>query len=108
MSTPDYRDERLASLRAAAADRPAHARYLERLIASRGEDLADTYPPGVSRTAGEALEWDVWRAEDNTGGFGRYATYRARARRTAALAADTRRRTALQRMLPKGQEAGRG
>lgn len=63
--------QRLASLIERAADRPAHTKYIEALMAADYEDLMEVEAPsGVSRRVADAILDDVFwiRQPETTGG----------------------------------------
>ena len=97
--SPAVRDELLATLRAAAADRPAHLKFLEALVSwhqagQPGGPEAEPNPedyPGVAWSLGVDLAGDVDLAHwvhPGSGGL-RYLARRAKGRKAAAERART-------------------
>lgn len=97
--TVDYKAERLARLRARAADRPAHMRYVEEVIRMTEDGTVETDWPseasrkGVSQKYQAAIDDDVAAAYANRSGFGEYEELRVRDARAANERQRTQRRT---------------
>lgn len=100
------RPDALARLRAAAADRPRHALYLETLVEwwenGADEEHEPSWPPGVSGHAAD-LWGDVafcFNPSPNVGGQLDYPERRRRAKLGAAQAQRTKRAGGIEKLLP--------